>query len=427
VSVQASDAVATSPTGTVSGRARAVLGRLPRHLLAGERGKLVGDVVEALGGDLDVQTLQLGQVRRAHAFGDAEQDRDVLLLAGMHGLRAERVELLRLRLGTVTRVTEVRALVAELVRRHREGSGTVGAILGAAAAYLGLAVDSITDADARFWHLAACRDRLGAEDAPGDLLALEENPGQEQRRDPIERWHGQTWEDERGGFEGDDDGRAEVKALEGDAGVTISVKALDGVTLERPMVVARDIGVAFFLDIWLQGGQEVRFNSDGSVTLDGQPLKSDAAVLHGAFFADAKADNRNDAGFAKDESSEGAARFVERRAGPPLPWAPRMDVGTARFAFFVDNPPEQPKSMIAQIGLAWQERRLFAVRLWIPARFRQLDVAGRTTVAERLRLLLDRHRAAGVELDVAYSDSDRNVCKYPDLESVPPVDAPPTT
>jgi hypothetical protein len=395
--------------GELSGRARAVLGRLPRHLLADERGKLFGAVAEALGGGLDVQTLQLGQVRRAHAFRDAEQERDLLLLGGLHGLRRERVELLGLRLGEEVRVGEVRAVLAELIRRHRSGSGTVGAILGAAAAYLGLAVDSITDADARFWHLAACRDRLAPDAAPSELLALEENPGEETKRDPIPRSHGQLFEDDRGGFKGDE-------------GVTISVAPLARVSLERPMVVARDIGVGFVFEGTLQAGEEVRFRSNGSVTLDDEPANDRAAILVGAFFADANARHRNDAVFATGESGPGS-RFVERRAGTPLPQAPQMSVGTARFAFFVDNPPARAGKTIARIGLAWQERLRFAVRLWIPSRFRDLDVEGRTTIAERLRLLLDRHRAAGIKLDVAYSDPS---CNYPDLASVPPVDAPPT-
>ena len=96
-----------------------------------------------------------------------------------------------------------------------------------------------------------------------------------------------------------------------------------------------------------------------------------------------------------------------------------MSSGTARFAFFVDNPPQARKA-IAAIGLAWQERLRFAVRLWIPARFREVDA----TIAERLRLLLDRHRAGGVVLEVDYTDPDR--CKYPDLASVPTTGATPT-
>ncbi|HEY1365828.1 MAG TPA: hypothetical protein VGF23_01900 [Gaiellaceae bacterium] len=405
MSATAPDDVATSRADGLSGRARAVLGRLPRHLLADERGKLLGSVAGALGSGLDVQALQLGQVRRAHAFGDAEQERDVLLVAGLHGLRSERLDLLRLRLDAEAPVGDVRTLLAEVVRRHRDGSGTVGAVLRAAAAYLGLAVDSIVDADARFWHLAACRDRLGPDDAPGDLLALEKNPDQERQRDPIPRSHGQLWEDDRGGFEGDD-------------GVTITVTPVDYIT--QAMVVARDIGVGFFYEYTLNPDQELRFRSDGTVTLDDKPApEAGAAVLVGAFFADANAPHRNDPVFAADVSRPGA-RFVERRTGMPLPQAPRMDVGTARFAFFVNNPPPPAGKELAKIGLAWQERLRFAVRLWIPKRFQKLDVKGQTTVAERLRLLLDRHRAAGIELTVEYSDRKR--CKYPDLASVPAVE-----
>ena len=43
-----------------------ILGRFPAHFEADKPGKLLGDVVAALSRDLDVQSAQIGAVRRAH-------------------------------------------------------------------------------------------------------------------------------------------------------------------------------------------------------------------------------------------------------------------------------------------------------------------------------------------------------------------------
>ena len=43
-------------------------------------------------------------------------------------------------------------------------------------------------------------------------------------------------------------------------------------------------------------------------------------------------------------------------------------------------------------------------RLWIPLRFSTLDTDGEIPVNERLRLLLDRHRPAGIHIYVEYAD-----------------------
>jgi hypothetical protein len=50
------------------------------------------------------------------------------------------------------------------------------------------------------------------------------------------------------------------------------------------------------------------------------------------------------------------------------------------------------------------EREAFAARLWLPRRLAELDIEQGATVAESVRLLLDRFRAAGVHLYVRYAD-----------------------
>ena len=56
------------------------------------------------------------------------------------------------------------------------------------------------------------------------------------------------------------------------------------------------------------------------------------------------------------------------------------------------------------VGFAWQEREPFAATLWIPQRFSALDAEGEVPVRERVRLFLERYRAAGVHLYCRYAD-----------------------
>ncbi len=44
------------------------------------------------------------------------------------------------------------------------------------------------------------------------------------------------------------------------------------------------------------------------------------------------------------------------------------------------------------------------MRVWLPAAFAALDVANSPTLREVVRLLLDRHRAAGVHVYVEHAD-----------------------
>ena len=64
--------------------------------------------------------------------------------------------------------------------------------------------------------------------------------------------------------------------------------------------------------------------------------------------------------------------------------------------------PAGPPSL--RIGFEWDEREAYAVRVWLPFAFAQLDVEGEPTLREVIRLLLDRHRAAGVHVYVEHAD-----------------------
>ena len=78
----------------ISGRAKKVLQRFPRHMEAEAAGKLLGSVTHALVRDQDVQAADMQRIRLAHRLFDAKELRDLLLLGAMHGIRRSELTLL---------------------------------------------------------------------------------------------------------------------------------------------------------------------------------------------------------------------------------------------------------------------------------------------------------------------------------------------
>lgn len=99
------------------GRALTVLSRFPAHFEAARPGKLMGAVVEALARDLDVQASQMAGIRRAQRLREAETLRDLMRIAGLHGIRDGEVELLSLRM---TRAAARIAALAGAAPQDRE-------------------------------------------------------------------------------------------------------------------------------------------------------------------------------------------------------------------------------------------------------------------------------------------------------------------
>jgi hypothetical protein len=495
---------------TATARTLTILRRFPRHLEVDDPGKLFIDVVNGLGGELDVKSVQLGRVRRSHAVDDADEERDLFLLAGLHDLRTEDLDVTRLRLDAVravratlsdasatpdakqaavtslqqllglppnafpawpaegndpapaearvaTALGEVVAYPSELgllrgtvesvVALHRAGNGTVRALLGAGATYLELGLDSIVDTDDDYWHVAACHDlmRVVRPEPPGstpattevapktDLLALEENPLRQQDSDPVDRRDGDRFNVLRSGFEA-------VPA-------TVRVVGVGDRTVE-PMVVNLDAGFGVVYTGSVPDGDELRFENDGRVTLAGASVARLCYTFIGGVFADAGQTFKNDFVFADGTIEGQAATFAVTKPIPDafdpgavfphaegLLDAAQLIVGESRWAFFVraahygrdaaatddefavpifdagvfDESVFEPDTSVGspssgKVGFSWQEHEPFAARLWIPLRFSTLDVDGEIPVNERLRLLLDRHRPAGIHIYVAYAD-----------------------
>jgi hypothetical protein len=456
----------------MSTRTGAVLERLPGYIAAGDPGKVFGGVVDALASDLDVQSSQLRDIRRAHRLPDAPTIVDILGLAGMHDIHRAALALLTRRLAARTtpapyavQVDAARKVVRAIIETHTWGNATVAGLLDATAAYLATEVVHVDDREDGYWHLAHLRDLLPpdrdggaggaprpAEGAPAgtppqELMALEENPFQAADIAPAPRRHGDRVLIVRSGFDV--------------VPVSVVVVGIEDRTL-APMVVALHAGAGVVYDGSVTAGSKLRFERDGRVTLDGASVAHRCWRFDGAVFADVAAPSSDDdfcwvdtAAPAGPQAGDRAARFAV--ASPvdgfaPSPHLPHADdllrplslpTGESRWAAFVgagvfslhsgdtDILP-QPSTYGARwdrsvfdpdrssagapslaLGWDWEEREPFALRVWLPMRYADLDVQDGASVtdADRLppvrevvRLLLDRHRAAGVHVYTAYAD-----------------------
>lgn len=353
------------------------------------------------------------------------------------------------------RIGAARRVVAGLIAAHRDGNGTSPGLLRAAASYLGLAVDGdVIHTEDSWWHLATCTDELAPHSPDrrlppaADLLAIEENPPQPADIGPTPRRHGERFAILKGGLEA--------------VPVTVVVAGIEDRTV-GPMVVNVNTGSGVALEGAVPDGAELRFHSDGRVALDGTSVLSQAYSFRGSVFADEAAPipgfdfvfaadgatgtspPRAVAGILDDHTahwsvtepvadafaSDGAFPHAEGIVEPvwlargrtrwavftgtgtyALRWrsngrirnaAPRFDAAFFDRTVFEPDPlPAGAPSMA--VGFEWMEREAFALRVWIPPRFALLDVPDRLTATERLRMLIDRHRAAGVRVTVEYAD-----------------------
>ena len=488
----------------ISSRATTILSRFPRHLDLTREDKVFAQMVNGLARELDVKTLQIGRVRKSHRLGQAEEWRDLLLLAGLHDLKPIRFDIARLRLDEMARVAEtlqqaggdptetkaaitrlrdllalsnlggyeidpdglvtaleeltafpnrrnvLRSQIRELIRIHREGNGSVRSLLEACAAYLHLRVNRITHVGDDYWHIAHCSELMNLPlpqegDGPAvneDWLALEENPFKKTTIDPTPMAHGDKYKIVRNGFD-------PVPAA-------ISVTGIEDRTC-YPMIVDVSKGYGLYYSGTVADGSVLEFTADGRVLLDGAPADNQAFAFDGAVFAE-------DTGLSKAGATEFAfcndqGRTPQGQAGMFIETEPvaegfsaslphmgglapaiTLAVGATNLQFFVrvahagvrTSAPVSERGAVesysgghfdasvfalnatgagavepaAEIGFAWQEREAFKVRVWLPSRLAAYDAdiqAEDPTLMERLQPLLDRHRAAGIALDMQYA------------------------
>jgi len=356
----------------------------------------------------------------------------------------------------------VRHRIAEAGALHLQGNGTVGALLRGTAAALDLDLGEVVHSTDRYWHVARVSDRLALAhglpaNAPAtgevsqrlapaeELLGIEENPLWRDSTDNVGRRHGELFTATRRGFE-----RALLQVrITGEGNRSVA-----------PMLVNRDEGHGVGFTGMVPAGQELVFNEDGRVLLDGADVTALAYAWQGACFADADAPAGTDAVFvdaaaplaARPPGAPPPARFVttvpstssggstvtaldrEARfpsAGESLPM-PGIGVGVTRLAFFVqqahfaslelpaprsvtprtgaavfdgavfaDPPAPTPAAAVA---LSWLEHRAFAVRLLVPPRFRhwQANDADGALTLQAVARAVERVRPLGVALAVEF-------------------------
>jgi hypothetical protein len=335
-----------------------------------------------------------------------------------------------------------RKVVRGTIAAHTVGNATPAALLTAAAAYLGLDVQEVAHTDERWWHLVTCHDQIRLEPGPGevlelepDLLALEENPFRDADLDPAPKKHGQLFQVIRGGLENVD--------------VTVRVLGVAGRTV-RPMVVSTFAGHGLAFEGSVAEGSELRFEASGRVTLDGAEVTGSAWSFQGAVFASSTATRpARDFLFAgRPQDGDRQARFVETAPladaldvsasfphGAPGVGPLRLPLGESRWVGFVrvshtstaipgvvaprnkhalfDNAVFGDDETAAgvttggasmNLGFEWEEREPFAVRVLLPRRLQAADDEAGSRIRQPLRQLLDRHRAAGVDVRVEYAD-----------------------
>jgi len=358
-----------------------------------------------------------------------------------------------------TMLALLRTSIERLVALHRAGNGSVGALLGAAANALQLDVVAVRHSADRYIHVARCNPRLritrpaqpAASEPPTvplrlavDELVIEENPltpvtFPPAPLPPVPVRHGGVVLVPQRGFEA--------------VPVTVRVIGIDGRTV-WPMVVNVDAGLGLAFAGSLTDGQELVFaagETTTSASVPGNPAApSQCFSFRGGVFADADFSHGKDFVFDADAGGtppqrENVASFAE--TSPPgafdkdslpagagdLPlvvmppgaarWALFVGAGTfgadgeagavdlaaprllaARFGDSVFDPSVAPAPDVGRLRFEWREHEPYAAVVWIPARLKALDRPGEPTVADRVGKLLERHRAAGVSVDVRYAD-----------------------
>ena len=214
------------------------------------------------------------------------------------------------------------------------------------------------------------------------------------------------------------------------------------------MVVECHAGNGLVLEGSVGDGSELRFESSGRTTLDGADVTGSTWSFRGAVFgSSADKVSSHDFVFAGDPKDgdrqavfvvttpladaldptaafphgaptvepiglpRGLSKWVafvraahtSGPAGPP----PRTKFGRFDSAVFAEA--DSPAGVTVgepsmKLGFEWEEREPFAVRVLLPRRLQVLDDEKGTKLREPLRRLLDRHRAAGVDVRVEYAD-----------------------
>lgn len=422
----------------LTGRAFKILDRFPSFMRLDKPGKALGDVAISLGGDLDHAEGRLGRILKARRIEQADEEGDILKLAGLLGLVEEDFLLLRRAhdhglfdplapadpadalpeedatwAGYTAYLDALRRSVMRTAILMTDGCGTLWALGEGACLLMGVdnggrkALEHIDSYSLTggFLHRLKTRFRIptsvpggGGGGAPGDMawetseqfIYILENPIVDKETELAEARQRQLFPVRRGGF------------FHGTADFVV-VGASDRTV--KPLVVNQTTREGYGYRGVLKDGQQLVFSRDGHAYLDGSDVTKDCYRIYDGFFDDTArarfADGDPVHGFALVEP-EGAAD--RNQPGPivmgldKLP-APRLLHGDNTLRFSVEEGAfdaslfdaavfELPDASDAagdaalkalppsgKFQVKWREHEAFVVRLLLPPALKAWEAA----------------------------------------------------
>jgi hypothetical protein len=442
----------------LTGRALKILDRFPSFMRLEKPGKVIGDVAQALGGDLDQAEGRLSRILRSRRIENADEEGDVLRLAALLGLVEEDFFLLRRahehglfapapapaepggdpETAAEARTWEaydgyldaLRGAVMRTAAVMTDGCGTLWALAEGACLLLGAVnggkpalqhVDSFVITKG-FIHRMKIRFRVPDDSPDADesgwkelekLIYIHENPIIDKETELAEARQRQRFPVRRGGF------------FHGRAG--LRVVGLGDRTV-KPLAINLTSREGYGYRGVLADGQELLFSRDGHAYLDGEDVSAECYRVHDGFRDDAEmarfADGDPVHGFSVCDPAGATDR---NQPGPTVAGLPEFPPphllhGDSTFRFSVEEGafdasrfgeavfsfPDQaaidaaPAS--AKFQVEWREHQAFLVRVLLPPDLQSWEAAFLSggSLPQHLARGLERFRPAGVALEVDF-------------------------
>ncbi len=413
------------------GKTRAVLDVLPSVYGAGDQGKLLAAVIDALAIPLEAADGELFRIQQAHRLMVAPQTRDVRNLAAVLDLQDVHFQdLLETGIDGQSRLQMMRRRVRRIANLHLDGLGTPRAVVDAAAALLG--GELVADGDGE--PLLRPLDREGyshratiefpfTPGRPRETIVLHENPFRRLKVDPAARWLGDRW--------AADNGNPDVSP------VRAIIRGVGDRTV-MPTLYCPDVPGGLVFNGVVPDGETLVIDPHDGATIGRLDVTPWLVTYAGGMYDHVDADG---AAFAVGDGTEREAFIGGVDADDASPWRspspalPRPPLGRSHWhlgvnegifdaddldlavfaaheapvGVFDDDPPfdacvfDVPPSAV--VGMAWDERVACAFKLLLPAHTPSPGgSAAPTDHSARISALLPRFRAAGVRAFVETAD-----------------------
>ncbi len=438
---------------TQSGRARKMMSRFPAFMRLENPGKALSHICDVLGLDLDDLERQLMRIQRAHRIQYAPESQDVLQLGSLMGLQSADFVILRklydsgfylphpatddaesdIREAYKRYVRSMADRVTRIAALFLEGCGTVWALLEGTAVLLNADTENsdkpnrieVVDTHPLFGgfvHRTPIRFKTHDEDGwkeTLDYVYVVENPIVEKTSGVIPCWQRAKIKVNRAGFY--------------HGKVTASITGVSDRTV-RPVLINLDIQEGIGYNGVLPAGAVLQFTQDGIATVDGLDVTKDCYFFKGALADGPTGIQPEGEGDYKQTFVTSTPMGAMHRGFPrpvitPLDEIPvvRLNLGHSVWRFSVEEgaydasafdesvfkfpDTESARKALEPSGdveLVWNEHTPFAVTVLIPRSFQSYE----SLLLEGQNLLniirdgLERFRAAGIELNVQYFDTE---------------------